>query len=407
MKKTLISLVLIVSLIVTPVLMPVLVLAQGGFVGDPQGKVAVTPKDYDNIGAVLQDMGYNPDIIQESSLADLSVLQQYDAIYINCSENIDNEADAAAAALKQYVQNGGIVYASDWANSVVQKAFPGKLNFYKINTGLGAYDDLGKVGASGRSTTTVVDSGLAEVIGSGIVEIYYDFPGWAVLDSVANDVNVLITGQVKIDSYFGSEANTLNDKTLAVTFTEGKGEVLYTTFHNEAQVTSEVEKVLQWFAVRVKAGKLVQENRSLATSETAIFKEITDSLNPGESKNYEFTHDGVNNFNLVLNFVSGKVNVKVVDPNGDVILNQDVSETPFIQELSGVKGIYKVELIGLQVENNMPFVTTFLDSGKTATVVGFFEKYRTYILVGGAVVGILIIGAVVIVVVLGKRKPAV
>ena len=64
MKKTLISLVLIVSLIVTPVLMPVLVLAQGGFVGDPQGKVAVTPKDYDNIGAVLQDIGYNPTIIQ-------------------------------------------------------------------------------------------------------------------------------------------------------------------------------------------------------------------------------------------------------------------------------------------------------------------------------------------------------
>ena len=66
------------------------------------------------------------------------------------------------------------------------------------------------------------------------------------IDNVANDVDVLVSG----DAYFTHPYNLMDyvhyDSPLAIRYHRGEGTVVYTTFHNDAQGTTfDVDKLLQ------------------------------------------------------------------------------------------------------------------------------------------------------------------
>ena len=185
--------------------------AQGPATGPTGGKLAVTPNGFDNIGEVLDNLGFSSTEIKEADLNDLSNLNKYDSIYINCSASIDTVSISAAKALADYVKGGGIIYASDYANSVIQAAFPDKINFYKPNnnteaSGIVSYQQA-RVGNSGKVTAKVTDSGLASVLGKKEIEVNYDLGAWAVIDSVAEGVKVHMRGPVRIFDYSASTVN--------------------------------------------------------------------------------------------------------------------------------------------------------------------------------------------------------
>ena len=62
---------------------------------------------------------------------------------------------------------------------------------------------------------------------------------WAVMDSVASGVNVLMKGPAVVDGV------TLTDRPYVVQFSSGSGRVTYTSFHNEAQTTADMDVVLE------------------------------------------------------------------------------------------------------------------------------------------------------------------
>ncbi len=219
---------------------------------------------------------------------------------------------------------------------------------------------------------------------------------------------------------------TLENKPLVVTFSEGKGQVLYTTFHNEAQKTSDTESVLNWFAVRAKAGKLSQAVQELITKDgNEVLQEIVDSINQGETKKYLFGASGEADFQIILNFGGSKLSLKITDPNGKEVASQTVSSPPYTKSIDATKGNYEIEIKGVEVpEKNYPFVVAVggpeeamvkEDSGKPTTVSPSpspktaIEKLLGNALVLGATVAgavILLVIIIIVIVVVMKKKGA-
>ena len=368
--------------------------AQGPATGSTDGSLAVPPEGYDNIGEVLDNLGFSSTKISEADLNNLSDLSKYDSVYINCSATIDSVSSTTASTIADYVKGGGIIYASDYANSVIEAAFPDKINFYRPNSSAGTTSSVlaqqSRVGNSGKVTATVTDGGLASVLGKKEVEVNYDLGTWAVIDSVANGVKVHMRGPVNIFDYSASTENlkayedidysdpksleeiqklsesisessqkTLKDRPFVVSFTHGAGEVLYTTFHNESQKTEDMGKVLDWFAVKVKAGKLVQSTRQHSIQAGGkVLQEIVDSINQDEKKTYTFSATGKADFDITLNFGGSELNFVVIDPNGNNVLDQKVPNPPHSQTINNtVVGEYTIEITGNNVpDKNYPFV---------------------------------------------------
>jgi len=337
----------------------------------PASKLAVTPAGYDDMGQVLERLGYSAAEISIDDLNSLSTLSQYDSVYIYCSGSASYVDNEAAAAVKSYVQNGGTLYASDWASAVIEKAFPEKVKFYKERENS---DDNptypSQVGNTGEQTAKVVDSGLQAILGKKEVKVNFDAGSWVVIDSAGSGTKVHIQGPANITDYDSGES-TLKDKPYVVSFTEGKGQVLYTSFHNEAQNTEDMDKILNWFGIKTKAGKLAQKTNDLLEKDgDKVLQEVVDGINQDESKSYEFKATGEADFSVTLNFGGSAIEVTVTDPDGKKTTSKNVESPPYTYKVKGAKaGTYKVSVKGTDIpEKNYPFVLAF--SGPESAMAG-------------------------------------
>jgi hypothetical protein len=91
----------------------------------------------------------------------------------------------------------------------------------------------------GPVSGTVTDSALSTFLGKKSVNINYDLGMWVVVENAAANTKIHIVGNVNM---LGS---TLSNVPLMVSHTPG-GKVLYTTFHNEPQITQDMEKILNF-----------------------------------------------------------------------------------------------------------------------------------------------------------------
>ncbi|HEY4223979.1 MAG TPA: carboxypeptidase-like regulatory domain-containing protein, partial [Myxococcota bacterium] len=126
---------------------------------NPAVKIAVVTGEYDQVETVLGDLGVNPSNIttydgadvptqwNTQLLDDFATLSQYDIVFFNCGLD-DNPLvvfhdPTAIANLQQFVQNGGSVYASDWAFSLVETAWPNEIDFVGTDN---VYDEFAGTG---------------------------------------------------------------------------------------------------------------------------------------------------------------------------------------------------------------------------------------------------------------------
>ena len=158
-------------------------------------------------------------------------MAEFDIIFFNCGENREwyfDHFEEVRANVRDFVVNGGSVYASDWAYYFVESAFPAWLTFYGNDATFGAAyaGDIMAVSAE------VVDPVMEAIIGSPYANINFDLPGWAVLDSVGPDVDVLLRATVNVGY------STYGTVPIAARFNVGEGRVIYTAFHNEHAATT-------------------------------------------------------------------------------------------------------------------------------------------------------------------------
>jgi len=195
----------------------------------PKNKLAFVEGAFDRIQDIIRQLGYEPDSLEATDLDNSSLfnINNYSALFLNCGliEILDQPTKTN---LMNFLNAGGLIYTSDWASSYVQLLYPG--NFSYLREG----DSQSVVG-------DIVDEQTRNNLGKTQINIEYDLSIWAEVDTLSSDFVIVVQG----DYYSNGVLKT--DKPLAVYREQGQGVIVYTTFHNEANATEDMKKILEEF----------------------------------------------------------------------------------------------------------------------------------------------------------------
>lgn len=209
--------------------------------------IAVVTGQYDSIQVVLDHLGFDYTLINGVSgsghvnlLRSPTELEKYDVIFFNCgmSDAWTSYQSEIASNIRDYVQNGGSVYTSDWSYFLAEVAYPDMIDY----VGEDAWSGSAYVGMPGMVHGTVKDPAMITALGSDQAELNYDLDAWAAPLSLGTGAKTLINGS--FDYFEGWSTSTANGP-LAARMKDGNGQILYTSFHNEQQSTLDMDVLLQ------------------------------------------------------------------------------------------------------------------------------------------------------------------
>jgi hypothetical protein len=197
------------------------------------------------------------DLLRSSTVAGL---QQYKTVFFSdgmrgCNEFVYNGVgednhlvlDQTVIENIQFsVRNGLRLYFSDWTYDLIEAAWPDLVDWVGDDTEL----DAAQNGLPQTVNATIVNQGMADALEVPLgtqLEIIFNFGDWAVIDSVdTSAVDVLVVGDVAYDDPESGEIRIKEDAPLLISANVGTGVVLFTTFHNEAQISDETRDVLAY-----------------------------------------------------------------------------------------------------------------------------------------------------------------
>ncbi len=204
--------------------------------------LAVAVGHYDDIEGVLGDLGFAYTLLDGpwdpfELMTTPEVIAQYDIVFFNCGMNTSHVTDAAVTTLREYVEGGGSIYASDRAYWVIERAFPDLIDFVGDDT----IEGDARVGAQTSSPleAQVYDPIFAAALGGSTAQISFDQPDWVAVQAAADPDWVLVAATFPLVT-----GGNLHGP-LAVRAPVGEGTVLYTAFHNADQTTADVQVLLR------------------------------------------------------------------------------------------------------------------------------------------------------------------
>lgn len=174
-------------------------------------KIAVTSSGCDDIGSILSSM--NIKYAKYSSTG-----FDCDILFLNCltSDSI------SYMELRKFVERGGCLYASCYADTIMKSAFPGMF-------------DTDHSGVPHSEMVSVEDLELREIIGDKI-QIEFD-TSWAKLFKAKNSTCIL--------------RSTMDRKLpIMVSLRYGKGIIFFTCFHNHVQASEKEKALLQLLVIK-------------------------------------------------------------------------------------------------------------------------------------------------------------
>jgi hypothetical protein len=142
--------------------------------------------------------------------------------------------------IREFVDRGGRLVLSDWTYDLVVALWPDKIDFFGDEAEL----DVAQVGVLAQINGTVSDATLAEALGDETVSLAYNYSNWSVIESVSDDVSVHISGDVTYRISASEGYGDLTDVPLLVSFTQGAGQVVFSTFHWMAQNPDLGERIM-------------------------------------------------------------------------------------------------------------------------------------------------------------------
>jgi Carboxypeptidase regulatory-like domain len=192
--------------------------------------IAVVYGKYDDVGELIEQLGlsYTAYSTPADLYDDTDLLAQYDAVFANCGSDASTTHDGAYTSAQlsnvaAWVEAGGTLYASDWEVSLFEGVAPDAV-------------DLADPTLDGPPDTTVqadiLDRNIQALLGTATTDINFELAGWALMDGVV-DATPLVTGEVE-----GVE------RPLAVMHSPGKGRMVFTSFHNEEQLSEAMRVIL-------------------------------------------------------------------------------------------------------------------------------------------------------------------
>lgn len=169
-----------------------------------------------------------------------------DHVYNGVGEDNHLVLDATAVAnVQDAARRGNALYFSDWTYDLLEAAWPDAVDWIGEEGEL----DAAQRGLPGEVSARVVSAELAEAMAvpeGSEIELVFNQGGWAVPEAVGDGVEVLVEGTVQWDDPDGGSAPITGTVPLVLAFPAGDGKVVFTAFHNEAQVTDDARDVLRY-----------------------------------------------------------------------------------------------------------------------------------------------------------------
>ncbi len=282
-----------------------------------ESRMAVTTGNYDQVEMILNELDLKYDLYCAQPnhyrpalklLDDPTLLAQYQTILVNCGSGIDLSHPQNAQtidALQNFVRNGGSLYFSDLALSILDHVWPNLVNGdyqernrvfdsccdcsydcepaclqsqdlntmatessemksdFGMNAELNddpfsclAFNDLLPAcqnrygilatGHRGEVQAKVVSENLKVAVGFDELPLLFDLGGWVKINSVAQNVEVLVAQK-------GKDSEGVFERPLMVRFKpyEGGGWVAYTSFHYHPQLSQQVKALLLALVLRL------------------------------------------------------------------------------------------------------------------------------------------------------------
>jgi hypothetical protein len=310
-------------------------------------RLAVTPREYDDMGKLLDTLGsgYHWDPIDYEDLLKPWVLSQYDVVFFTCGDfprrwrgrgiapgqqlGSDPQglrpqvAERLRESLRSFVAGGGTLYASDWRFKALALAFANE----------GVIDREAAIRGDDQTVQAeVLDPGLQRSLGKTI-DLKFDKPSWDPAAFRGPDVETLLRGKYKT---IGGDVRAAP---LLVKFPYKNGTVIFTSFHNEAQNNKTEMELLRFL---VFASVMAREEASVRrTMVQGGFSPMEGSLlaasagDQSVTQTYRATEPGDLQFALAFQDRGARLRLTVTGPDGQTLektgtstLSIDVSDAP-------------------------------------------------------------------------------
>jgi len=217
-------------------------------------------------------------------------LSQFDCVFINCSGSIRKQfiRRYLAPYVQAYVQNGGVVYGSDFAALLLEEAFPQQIRFTRE-----APTDPESLGGGEAETiiAEVVDTSLRDFLQVGQVSLHFDKGGWYGVKQLTPYGRVFLQSSLWWVRGLGAGGEGVHEGgqiilplqiepivvPLLVAFPFGQGFVIYTSFHNKAQPSEIERRLIEFLALRpltMRLSRMVAEEISQMPVEAEAVEEI-------------------------------------------------------------------------------------------------------------------------------------
>ena len=226
-------------------------------------EIAVIDGEWDDVSTLLDGMqiDYTPytALAAESLLNDLSAMQQYDIIFIECHawnqtslEGTGGFSNQVQSNIRNYVESGNSLYASDQAQGFIQQGLPEAITFYRESEGVTGP----RQGAQISSLATSVESNAMQgVLGSTTTSLAFSLEAWSIAESASHPNSTVhfqaaapIMDSDPFSPNFGQPSGqTVPNAPLMVHFeADGGGSAIFTSFHNSDQATGDMQDILEF-----------------------------------------------------------------------------------------------------------------------------------------------------------------
>jgi hypothetical protein len=318
-------------------------------------RLAVTPLGFDDMGKLLSSLGagYKYKNISEADVCSYERLRDYDIVFLTCPRFATKDNDLFTA-LRQFVEKGGTLYASDLRFGALEGAFPEYLA--KKITPPGAEQDL---------TANVIDAGLREALGKDKIQLKFPSINWKPACFNRAKATVYMEGRYETASKIKTEAFA----PLLVRFRCGKGTVIFTSFHNAAQ-NSELElKLLRYLVFTAVTSHVESKIRTTMVSGGFSLEETRPGVaSPEENKKvtaiYKHRQAGPLRFALGFPNQGAELQLTLVSPDGSKV--EQKGKATFTVEIGNAPaGDWQYTITALSVPfPNFPFTLTVGDQSK-------------------------------------------
>jgi len=332
-------------------------------------KIMVTDAGDDDIGKVLDELGYEWTEESPDALGDDLILDEFDCVFVNSSLNISVTNDEFA--LRRWVDDGGSLYASGRASELVDLLWPGKIVFPEPDPYAGSANP-----GSEFISAWVTDDGMAQSVGFISCEFAYPDRVWMPVVSTGSAVTTIMRADASEVVNIGAVTNLpvgydFSEMPLAAFFSHGDGKVFFTNLYSDEASGDSVDMLRRYFSASVATEPMASTNHYL-TDLAGFFpwKDYTGVMMEEDQTEYSFELPDSDDVHLILNATRG-VFTMTVDGPGDA--DREVSgSVPFsttFQDVESGDWTVTVEVTDASGGEYIPYVLSVGQRAQTEELI--------------------------------------